>query len=297
MDLTPIPFHWLWLPLAVAQSLISAQNVELNRRFKQEGFRLNLWRTLFSGLFWLPIALLFGIWPEDGMFYAAAMFSGVGMIIGFTIQSDLAAKHNGRVAILHQPLKAVGVFLVWAIFDSTARAHLFEKPLITLGVLGCLGIMVASMASFRNNDASWSAFKAVLPIIVVYGAGDILARMALPAGQLASRLVVFLAVMSLTSAFVSIILLPWRPKPNLPLLTTDLFRCSLWIALATTISQICFYVALSLGPNPAYVSMVGLLAPVWLLVYHRAMHIPDDASPFAGTVMVIAAIILMMIVA
>jgi hypothetical protein len=43
--------------------------------------------------------------------------------------------------------------------------------------------------------------------------------------------------------------------------------------------------------------MVGLLAPVWLLVYHRLVNLKDDASPVAGTVMVVAAIVLMLLVA
>lgn len=293
----PVDLSWLWLPLALASSLISAQNVELNRRFRQEGFRLNLWRTLFATMFWLPIALVKGQWPTDGLFYAAAIFSGVGLIIGFTIQSDLAAKHNGRVAILHMPMKAVLVFLVWAVIDSTARGHIFQKPWVALGVLGCLGLMVASMATMRRHDVSWTALKAVLPVVVLYGAGDIFARLTVPAHLLQSRLILFLAVMTLTSTLVSVLLIPWRPKPELPLVSEKLLRAGGWMAMGSTINQVCFFIALSLGPSPAYVSMVALLAPVWLLVYHRVANVNDDANPLAGTVMVVAAILLMLLVA
>ena len=287
---------WLWLLLAIASSLLSAQNVEANRRAKQEGFRLNFWRMTMAAAFWLPLSLL-EVWPKDWLFYGAGMFGGVAMIIGFTIQNDLATKHNGRVAILHMPLKAVLVFALWACLDPLARAHLFEKPLVTLGVMACLGVMVAALAEFRKNDVSLTSFKAVLPVVAVYGMGDILARLAITPDVLHERLVVFLFVVAATSSVVSLLVWPWRPKPELPLFNKKLMQASLRAAMGSAANQVCFFMALILGPSPAYVSMVALLAPVWLLIYHRWAGIKDDANPIAGTLVVIAAIVLMVLVA
>lgn len=290
-----VSWHWLWLPLALMSSLVAASNIEANRRAKQDGFRLNLWRTTLSSLMWLPLAL-FHHWPHDGMFYAAAMFSGVSLIIGFTIQNNLAARHNGRVALLYMPLKAVGVFLIWTAIDGQARAHLFERPWVAAGVLLCLGAIVAALAEFRKHDVSWSSLKAVLPVIVVYGAGDILARLNMAPGELVDRLVVFLAVMNMTSAMVSSLIWPWRPKRQLPLFTKPLLLHGLRSGMAGNVNQVCFFISLVVAPNPAYPSMILLLTPVWLLVYHRLAKVPDDASPVAGTLMVVAAIVLMVLV-
>lgn len=287
---------WIWLVLAIASSLISAQNVEANRRAKQEGFRLNLWRMTIAALFWLPLALL-QPWPTDWLFYAAAIFGGVALIIGFTIQNDLATKHNGRVAILYLPLKAVLVFLLWACIDANARAHIFARPLVTLGVMGCLGVMVFALAEFRKNDVSWSSFRAVLPVVAVYGMGDLLARLSVTPEGLQAQLIVFLFIVALTSAVTSLMLWHWRPKPGLPLMTKKLARHGMRAAVSSVVNQMCFFMALVLGPSPAYVSMVALLAPVWLLVYHRVAGIKDDANPLAGTLLVFAAIVLMVLVA
>lgn len=291
-----LQWSWLWLVLAVASSFLTAQNVEANRRAKQEGFRLNFWRMTIAALFWLPLTLL-ETWPREMMFYAAAMFGGVAMIIGFTIQNDLAAKHNGRVAILHMPMKAVLVFALWAVVDPAARAHLFEKPWVTLGVLGCLTVMVVALAEFRKNDVSWSSLRAVMPIVVTYGMGDILARMVIRPELLHERLVIFLFVVAATSALVSLLIWPWRPKPEVPLFNKKLIQASVRAAMGSTANQVCFFMALVLGPSPAYVSMVALMAPAWLLVYHRLAGIRDDANPLAGTLVVLAAIVLMMLVA
>lgn len=297
MEAAAFSWHWLWLPLAMLASLISAQNVEMNRRAKQEGFRLNMWRTGYAAAFWLPVATLFFPWPHDGFFYAAAMFAGVGMIIGFTIQNGLAHRHNGRVAILYMPLKAVAVFLVWALISPQARAHLLANPLVAVGVLVCLAVMVGALAEFRKHDVSWQSLKAILPIVAVYGAGDILTRLNIPAGELLMRLPVFFCVATLTSTFVSLMLWPWRPKPELPSVGRKLARDGAFAAGCSMVNQGLFVASLVLAPSPAYASMILLLSPVWLLVYHKVMGMPDDANPLAGTVIVIAAVALMLLVA
>jgi hypothetical protein len=287
---------WLWLVLAVASSLLSAQNVETNRRAKQEGFRLNFWRMSIAALFWLPLTLL-EKWPTDLAFYAAGIFGGMAIILGFTIQNDLANRHNGRVAIIHMPLKAVLVFALWAMFDPIAREHVFHNPLITVGVVAALATMVFALAEFRKNDVSWSSFRAVLPIVVVYAFGDIFARLTITPDQLHARLVIFLFLVAASSAIGSLLMWPWRPKPELPLYTPKLMKDAVRAAMGSTANQVCFFMALVLGPSPAYVSMVALMAPVWLLGYHRWAGIKDDANPLAGTIVVAAAILLMFIVA
>lgn len=284
----------LWLAAAIGSSLLSAQNVEMNRRAKQEGFRLNLWRTALAAIFWLPLALVQD-WPTEPLFYAAAVFGGLVLIVGFTIQTDLAVKHNGRVAILHMPLKAVAVFAVWHLIDREALHHVIDYPLKTLGILVCLGIMIAALFSFRKHDVSWSSFKAVLPIVVLYSMGDLFTRMVVSPENLSETLVVFLFVLSATSALASALLLPWRPQPQLPLITPGLMRAGGWAAFGGTMNQVLFFIALVMGPGPSYVSMVALLAPVWLLAYHRLAGIKDDASPVAGMVVVGASIIIMVL--
>lgn len=296
LTLPMLNWPWLWLVLALASSLLAAQNVEVNRRARQEGFRLNFWRASMTALFWLPLTLLYH-WPTDWTFYAAAVFGGVSMIVGFTIQNDLANKHNGRVAILYVPLKAVFVFILWACIDPAARHHIFDKPLVTLGVLACLAAMIGALAEFRKNDVSWSSFRAVMPIVLLYGLSDILSRLSVAPDNLHERLILFLFVVTATSSLVSLMIYPFRPKPELPFYTKKLVTSAFRASLGQMGNQMCFFMALVLAPSPAYASMVIMLTPVWLMVYHRYAGIKDDASPVAGTVVVIAAVVLMFLVA
>lgn len=285
----------VWLLAALGNSIFAAGNAEINRYYKQEAFRLNMWRTLLASLVWFPLALLED-WPYDPLFYSTAVLGGLVVLIGNVVLNDLAAKHNGRVAVLHIPLKAVIVFAVWPLIDDGAWEHITNEQPWQLLVGGIFfGIMVLAMNSMRRNDASWGALKMLAPVILLYSLSDILARLELPADELQSRLVIYLFIMMSVSGVFSLLILPWRPKPELPVLNKRLLQAAGWAALVSVLNHVCFFIALSTAPSPAYVSMIALLAPAWLFVYHRMAGIADNASPWASMVLVLGSIGLLLV--
>jgi hypothetical protein len=282
----------LWLLGALGSSIMTSANAELNRRHQQEGFRLNFWRTLMAAILWFPLAIV-KPWPHEVGFYAAAVFGGLGMIVGNVIQNHLSANHNGRVAILWMPGKALLVFVLWAIIDSTARDDLMQNPLNVLAILGCFGIMVMALNSMRSSDASWKVVKMVMPVAVLYGFSDIFSRLVITPDQLATRLEVYFSVATMVSVGFSLLLFPFRPQRDHPWYTPALLRAGALAAVQSTINQTCFFIALITGPNPSYVSMIIMLAPLWLVLYHRIRGIPDHSNPMAGLIMALAALMLM----
>ncbi len=281
----------IWLAAAIASSMLAANNAENNRRFQQEGFRLNLWRTSLITLFWAPLAMIMP-WPTDWHFYAAAVFGGVGMIVGNKVQADLSAKHNGRVAILHMPVKALFVYVAWLVIDPTARAHLLASPEVAVIGLLCFTVMVMALNAMRGNDASWDALRTMLPVVMFYGLGDIFTKFVIPPEEIGTRLVIYLLLMTAISALSSLAVWPWRPRPEVPFYSKRMLEAAAWAASSSALNHVCFMIGLIFAPNPAYASMISLLAPVWLLVYHRVKGIRDDAKPTAGLVLVGAAIVL-----
>lgn len=286
----------IWLFAALGNSVLAAGNAEINRRYKQESFRLNLWRTLFVSLFWLPFAIN-QTWPRNPFFYLAAVFCGVGIVIGNTIMNDLAARHNGRVAVLHLPLKALVVFVLWPLVDVATRDQLLhEQPWRSALALACFGTMVLAVNAMRRNDASWGALRALVPVIVMYSLADIAGRLVLEARpDLMGRMIVYLFIATGVSAAASIAVFPWRPRPELPVWDATLLKVSAMVAVVAVFNHMCFYTALTLAPNPAYVSMIALIAPAWLFAYHKVLNIPDHASPWASVVLVLGAVGLLLV--
>lgn len=281
---------------ALGNSLLSAANAEVNRKFQQEPFRLNMVRTGLAALMWLPLVLI-QTWPTGQEFYVAAMFSGLVITYGNIVLNGLSAKLNGRVAVLHIPMKAMVIFAVWPLVDHDAWVHITqEQPWQMATGLMFFAIMVASINAMRKNDASWAAMKSLGPVIVFYTAADIVARLQLQnSPDFSSKLIVYIFISMLVSTVFSAMMLPWRPHPERPILNHKLMQAAGWAAIITMFNHVCFFMGLALAPNPAYVSMIALLAPMWLLVYHRVMGIPDNASPWAGAILVLASIGFLMV--
>lgn len=285
----------IWLFAAVAHSIFAACNAEINRIFQQEPFRLNLMRTAIATLVWLPLALV-QPWPTDQLFYVTAVFSGVAIVFGNLVLNDLSMRMSGRVAALHIPLKAILVFAAWPLIDDAAWVHMTQEEPWQVGIgLLFFAIMVAALNAMRRNDASWSALKVLVPVILFYTVADIAARLQLEHENFGQLLVVYLFVAMSVSVVFSILLLPFRPHPERPLVSRKLFQAAGWAATISMLNHVCFFIALTLAPNPAYVSMLGLMAPAWLMMYHRAFRIKDDASPWAGMVLVLGSIGLLMV--
>lgn len=287
---------FVWVFAALGNSILAAASAEINRKFKQEPYRLNMVRTAIAALIWLPIVLVQDVWPQDETFYIAALFSGLVITFGNIVLNDLSARMNGRVAVLNIPLKAMAIFAVWPFIDNAAWVHITQEQPWQVSVgLVFFGIMVAAINAMRQNDASWSALRALAPVIVFYTAADIVARLQLQGPGFGNRLIVYVFLSMLVSAVFSALMLPWRPHPEKPLISQKLFKAAGWAAVVTMMNHMCFFIGLTLAPNPAYVSMIALLAPMWLLVYHRWADIPDNASPWAGAILVLASIGFLMV--
>ena len=77
------------------------------------------------------------------------------------------------------------------------------------------------------------------------------------------------------------------------LISSTIMRASGSVALFHPVSWVFVCLAIILTPNPAYVSVITGLAPIWFMVYYRLKGIKDDASPMAGMFMAVAAIIVL----
>lgn len=278
----------LWLATALAHSVVTAHNADINRRYRQDGYRLNTLRSLLASLLWLPF-LLISPWPDSPFFYAVAIFSGVSMSVTFTIGSNLAAKHNGRVAILHVPLAGVLVFLAWLIISAPARAHFVAEPGDAVVAVLAVIIMVFSLAHMRRHDVSWQIFLHILPKVFLAATATILTRLALPADELYDRLPIFLFLSFFTCTACGALIYPWRPQADKPFFTRNLVKASSLSAIGGSINHMLFVIAVAYAPNPAYVNLIALLTPVWLMMYHKAKGIPDNANPFAGFILILGA--------
>ncbi len=280
---------WLW---ALIASGFYAIFLDFNRRWKMEPVLLNAWRALTMAVVLAPITL-FMEWPTHPLFYGAAVFLGVALFIGINVQFWMAKKHNGRVAALTLPIEVVGMFALWLVIDDAQRQALFAQPMVLAAVVGIFVVMTAALLRFRSNDIT----RDLVPIILFLGAIFVVMNVLVKAG-LATASEPFGAVAVITlvqSAVFAVLSFGWQLVKKQPMWEPKLVKAVPGLAGVHLAYSLCLNMGFFYTPNPGYIAVFILLAPVWLLFYHKLAGIPDSASPVAGTVLVVAAMVLLLV--
>ncbi len=286
----------LWIFFAMIAGLGTAAQAEVNRQFKINGLVLTFGRFMMATLLLLPFVM--GLkWPEPSLFYAAAAMSGAISVFGKVVQFNLAAQHNGRVSTLFMPLQAFTVFFLWMMVDSTVAEAYAAAPLRLAGVLMCFSVVAACMFAIRRNDIGWKAFVMVAPVGILYACMDVITKSILDeqSTTVIGIALIYVFIASMSGLLVSSGFLARQSNVLKKITNKKVLKASVIVAAMYITAYVAFIMAIMRVTNPAYVNALMMLTPAWLLAYNKLRNVPDDANPVAGTVMVAAAVALILI--
>ncbi len=281
----------MWVLFALVAGVTYCIQAEVNKSFKIDGFTLNAFRSFFAALLMIPV-IPFMEWPSIPEYYLVVILEAAISVVCMMAQYNLAAKKNGRIACLHQPIALIMTFVFWLMIEESQRQFLLQNPANAAGILSAFLIFMFSIQFIRKNDAGWSALLAVMPIAVLYSIMAVVSKLALEHGE--SLLDISLNFVFLCNVFMFLISLPVYVSKNKRLHIPDNTVLSSGIvAFFHTVSWVFACIAIILTPNPAYVSVITGLAPIWFMIYYKVKGVNDDASPWAGFFMVFAAILVL----
>lgn len=284
----------LWGFFALVAGLTYCVQAETNKVYQIPGFTLNTIRSLFAVLIMLPI-IPFMEWPTAPEYYLVVILEAAVAVVCMAAQYNLAAKKNGRIACLHQPIAIILTFTFWIFWDYSQRQFLIQNPMNTAGIAIAFLIFIFSVQFIRKNDTGWSTLITVMPIAVLYSVMAVISKIALEHGD--TLLEISLNFVFLCNVFMFLISAPIYYFLKSSKKNTFIDKHSIigsgYIALFHTVSWVAVCIAIILTPNPAYVSVVTGLAPIWFFIYYKFKGIKDDASPIAGVFMAFAAILIL----
>ncbi|MBI1272944.1 MAG: hypothetical protein GC131_02525 [Alphaproteobacteria bacterium] len=279
-----------WALAALFCSFFLAAKVEANRHFRHNGLELAFTGALGGGavlLLLLPWAYL----PADGYFYAVVALSGIGGTLTVPALLDLAARQSGRVTSMYMPVAVFTAFLSYGLLRPESMEALLSDTGRMTGVLGALFFAGFAVQFIRRNDAGWRHFLVVLPAGLIYGALDALYKYVFdPSYPMIGTGIAYAFLTYLLAIFVLAGILARRGKGMRALMTKKLLVNGLIIGTLGAAALVLCTAALVLAPNPAYPGVITIMVPLWLMIYNRARGVPDNASPLAGAVMVVAAL-------
>lgn len=283
----------IWILLAVMAGVFFAVHSEVNKHFKIDGFVLNCVQSFFTVVLLIPFIGIME-WPSNPTYYLIVLLCAASGVVSMMALYNLAAKQSGRVACLYQPISVVLTFCLWLMIDAAQRSFLFAEPLrLVVIVLGFI-LFGLSLQFIRKNDVGWQALLAVIPIAVLFSVGIILTKLFLDQGNAPFN--ISLNFVFLISAAMLVFSTPVMVSQHIKspkVITRHSLLAGFIVAIFHTISWVLFNMAIILSPNPAYVSMMDGLIPVWFMLYYRMRNIQDDASPKAGLLIALAAIMIL----
>lgn len=281
-----------WMFFALVGSLFQAGFVEANRIFRVDARLLNFWHVVAILVLFIPL-IPYMSWPDERSFYWLAMAVAFGMAISMQILFGLARRHNGRVSSMYLPLEVAITYGLWfALYPTTAEIYNYNPMLQNATFLAfCLFSM--SLLMIRRNDIGWSAFIAVIPVAIFFAVRTVFSKIALTdigddmiGHTLSFTFLIYLGVLPIAG-----LLLKFNggfsKTASLPPI-----KASIICAFLALLSFVFYMLGVTLAPNPAFITMIFMLVPVWLLLVHILTGVEDDASPWAGMVMIIGGMVL-----
>lgn len=284
----------MWVLWSIIFLLTLAFMIEVNRHFKASGISINFLRSVIAVLLLLPFIPLMK-WPNllaNPWFYVVGIAEGLFSVYAMTITLNLAAKQQSRTAAMQGPLMTIIMFVVWAIISPASLVVLLQNPLQGAGVVLALVMAIGAIQIVRRNEHGWKLFLTILPIAGAFAIINLGFRLVTPAedvfkAALALTFLQFVALVLGTSLFNLKRIKKWD-------FTRHEYIASFWYGLFSIGCFAASINAIILAPNPAYPSIIIMTLPVVLWAWHKVTKQSDGASPSAGFIMVVAAILLVL---
>ncbi len=270
----------------------------VNQHFHLKASTLMLWRGFGVAVIFLPLALLVP-WPQDPVFYwlMVAQSIAVGVHDRFTIESS--SRFGAGVTSRLLPIGVWLTFAIWLVLKPSYREDLFSNDLKAFGVIAALSVAVAAMLFIRKDYVSKQAIIYLAPAIFLLGIIDALNKAVIDAsGHPIYGAIVYGFLLGVGIGIVTIItrlVIENRTIDIKEMFDKKAIKGGLIISGIVLVVTINKGIAMFYTPNPAYVGLIILAAPIWIAGYNKITGHKDKSNLWAGMLFVLSAVLLVLL--
>lgn len=273
-----------WVILSFGATLCLALVAEINRRFKVEGFRLNLLKSVFAVLFGLPL-LLVAVFPQDLQFYLIATTQGLMSVYAMNVFFDLAKRYETRVSAMYLGVTAVAAFILWYMLKPTEMSALLSNEILAVALIICFIGVIVSLQFLRENDLSLKVLKTLLPLGLLFAFVDVSIKIFIEGNYpIWQTVLTFVMVSFAVNAVFSYFYMVYD-KREISVDRPIIIQAAL-IGILSFATLFAATSAIVMAPNPAYPGIIMMNVPVLLFAYHKLTGTKDDASPAIAGAMI-----------
>lgn len=274
-----------WISFSLLASVMAAIMTQINHHLQMRPPLVILLRSVFTLLFLAPIVAQI-MWPHHTSFFVYFFFAAFFAFAGDIILFEAARRHGGRLTSMFMPVKIITAFVLWAVIDRLFLVYLFDNPLTSSGILFFLLLSVYAVASMRNCDTSWPAFKQVAWVGVFYTLLDVFIKLGMEGTDMSQTALLFVFIRAFIGVPIAVLMLRFQREEG----ALESWRqisgdkralflgAGVLLGAISVVNSYSINMAIGLSPNPGYVSVLMLLSVAWLSGYNRLRGYEDRAS-------------------
>lgn len=287
----------VWVLLSVVATVATAGMALISEYQKHPTVARLFWLRLCTLVGVAPISL-FIVWPDAPHFYIYVVLLSALICGSDALYYGSAKDHGAGVTTRIEPLSVLMTFIAWCAITPSLVGDYLSKPFIAAGIVLCFAAAGYFALRLRHCEVSFTVLKKLLPVIFIMVAVSILGKMAMDAGAhypidtAVAYIVIQCAIMVIFYGLAALFFPQLREsyKPNRALLgSAALMACCSALHISTK------NIAYTYVPNPAYVTVIGLTAPLFVAIFYHLKGRVDDTDRVAGFGIVIMSIILIVL--
>jgi hypothetical protein len=290
-------FQWI-IPALIA-AFAQAASPLICERFSVQPMVALWWMRLVGILGILPFALATPA-PQNPIFYILILIGAVIFSYSDIIRTNVAAKNGAGIVTRLDPLSVALTFVLWTGLNPKQLHDYLMHPMQFLGMsLSLMGTVYFALR-LGKCKINRTAINTLIPQLLLSAIGIILGKYAMNLTNPQSG-AVYYALVQCGFVWLIYIGLQISPlahqKPHLVPKISDLFTrisvlsgvlCGLAWLLHTPMK----WYAIAQVSNPAYITIIGLSAPFWVLLFYRLIGKKEEGDVKSGLGIVICTAIM-----
>lgn len=278
-----------WVGLSLGSAITAAIMPIMHERIRAERLSMLFWLRVVMLFLALPLLLVVGF-PVSPVFYVATFITAFVWAYA-DLASFRATEEFGAGSITRLiPLNVFVTFIMWTGLNPELLYGYLGDPLRSAGVLLAMCGAVFFAMRLQRTPVSREALRALGPVILMSGMGVVFAKIALDAAPDSSGVFAYIVVQSLFMILIyGALEAVWHPVPRAVFTGRVAMRTGFLMALASAAHLICKSYAYIIVDNPAYVSVVILTTPLWVMLYYKLVKHQDVGDVKSGLAIVACA--------
>ena len=285
-----------WIVFALITAFAQAAVPLINEYFKVRSIHLLFWMRVMTSIALLPV-VLFVPWPDNPLFYVFTLASALIFAYADIIYVGLAATIGAGVVSRIEPLSVGLTFLLWLVVAPMMISDYLDQPLRGGGIIFAFVGSLYFALRLQNCTLSREALRRLLPMIILVAFGVVSAKMAMDSSPTFSGVIYYALIQSVFVLVVYILALNIKPLAirfeglghSISLKDKRVLLAGFCMGVNWMIGVPSKQYAFSLVENPAYVTLIALTSPLWVLAVYRLVGRREEADVKSGLGLVICA--------